>query len=314
MASQITTLTTLDLSLWSLEPAPTTSQVLSVLASNPTLHKVTLSMPEDNDDRGVNPPPRVSLRHLKELKLDGYSQYVFGFLDRLDHPKHMDQLDITLECAVEDLSHLIGPYLRHYLRHRGGSRGGLGLSLGFPLGHSIVLSVGDVGGIDFYIPAPARMNRFMTIAIDLNQSDLADTWNKAALDLISHSPREDIIYFHAYGDRMVMEDISAQLPNLRGLHLDGMPLSNLDGGGEIFPSLQYVLLDEVCLGDDDWGPLATFLDWRISSGNRLHTLVLVGSYWIDPAVWGSLERSVQEFAVILLTTSTTTTTTSSPVG
>ena len=302
MASQIVTLTSLDFDLSPHETAPTTSQVISILASNPTLRRVSLSVYGVPGDGG-NLPPRVSLRNLKELKLAGGTQDVFGFLDRLDHPRRMDLLDMTLDpCAVDDVSHLVGPYLRDYLRHRGGSQSGLGLSHGLPYDDSVIFRVGDVGGIDFSAPEPARMDPFMVITIELGQQDFMDVSKNAALDLIAHTPREDIIYLHSYGDPVAMGDVSTQLPNLRGLHFEGIPLyaafpkSNLNGGGEIFPSLQYALLDPVVVNDGDWSPLTTFLDRRASSGDRLHTLVLVGPYQIDQVMRGCLERSVQEFA------------------
>ena len=302
MTSRITALTTLDLDLWSLEPAPSASQVLSILASNPTLRKVSLSVSEDSGDAGGNPPPRVPLCNLKELKLDGNPQDVFGILGRLDHPSRLDLLDITFDpCEVEDISHPIGPYLRDYLRHRGGPQSGLRLSLTLPYDESIILHI-DAGGIDTSGPAPARMNPFMVVVIRLDQRRFEDVSKKVALDLITHIPREEIVYLHSNGDPVAMGDVSARLPNLRGLHLEGTPLSvafarpNLDGGEGILPSLQFVLLDRVDVYDGDWSPLTTFLDWRVSSGNRLHTLVMIGPYRMAPAVRRSLERSVQEFA------------------
>jgi len=103
ITSRIATLTILDLDFFTIEPTPTTSQVLSILASNPTLRKVAFSVDVTSaDDGDVTPPPRVPLRHLKELKLDGHLQGIFGILDRLDLPRDVDILDITLdECAVE---------------------------------------------------------------------------------------------------------------------------------------------------------------------------------------------------------------------
>ena len=300
LPSRITALITLDLDLFSLEPIPTTSQVLSILASNPTLRELSIS--------GFGTPcydlsPRVSLHHLEELELDGDPQGVFEFLDRLDHPRRMDRLDIALgPCAVEDTSHLIGPYLRDYLRHRGRSESGLGLSINLPSASRAVLRVGDVGGIDFHAPAPARMNQFMEIIVEVNLWHFMDLWEQVVSTLITHTPWEEIVYFQVCGENVDMEDIPIQLPNLRGLHFEktpfstAFPKSNLDRGEEIFPSLQYVLLDRVVVDDGDWSLLATFLDRRASSGNQLHTLVLTGDDWINPMVRSSLAASVQKFA------------------
>ena len=298
LTSRVTTLTILDLDLFTIEPTPTTSQVLSILVSNPTLRKVTLSMEVTHaDDDGRNPPPRAPLYQLKELKLDGYPQGIFGLLDRLELPKRMGILDITLdECAVEDISQIIGPYIRDYLRRRGRSQLGLGLSISSE--PDIELQAGDVDGIDFSVPAPARMNTFLDITIEFNRTPSKARLEKAALDLIAHVPREEVIYFRAYGKPLAMEEISAQLPNLRGLHFERVPLPAAfpravpDGDGKTLRCLQYIFLDRVFVGNGDWGPLFTFLLWRASSGNLLHSLVIVGSYRRPPTV---TQEMVQEF-------------------
>ena len=301
--SRITTLTTLDLNLFCLEPTPTSSQILSILASNPTLREVSIFRLLVDGDDGRIPSPRVSLHQLKELELDGNPQGVFEFLDRLEHPRRMDRLDITLgPCAIDDISHLVGPYLWNYLRHRGGSEDGLGLSFSLPYVSHAVLRVGDVGGIDFYAPAPARMNQFMEIVVEINLRNFMDLWEEVVFALITYVPREEVVYFQVCGENVDMEDVFTQLPNLRGLHFEGTPFStafpglNLDGCEDVFPSLQYVLLDRVAVDYDDWSLFTTFLDRRASSGNRLHTLVLIGAYQIYPMVRLSLMGSVQEFA------------------
>ena len=300
--SRITTLTTLDLHLVSLEPIPTTSQVLSILASNPTLLEVSISGFVAPGGDGENLPPRVSLHHLKQLELDGNPQGVFEFLDRFDHPGRMDRLGIALgPCVIEDVSHLIGPYLRDYLRHRGGSESGLGLCLSLPYPSRAVLQLGDVGGITFCAPALAGVNWFMEVIVEVDTGYYADLWENVALPLITHTPQEEIVYFKVCGRNVDMEDIPTQLPNLKGLHFEGAPFSTafpesiLDVGGVIFPSLRCILLDRVAMGDGDWALLATFLGRRASSGYRLHTLMLVGAYQINPMVRFSLEGSVQEF-------------------
>jgi len=307
IVSRTTALTTLGLNLHTTKPTPTTIQVLSILTSNPTLQKISLSgyWVAGGGGGGGNPSPRVSLHHLKDLELDGDPQCVFGFLSRLDHPRHLDRLFVALDpCVVEDISRFIGPYLQDHVQRRGRSQSGLGLTLRLPYDDFITLHIGDVGRMDFSAPVPAQMKPFVTISIELNQRVFADLWQKVALNLIAHTPREEIVYFQACGELMTTEDISIQFPNLRGLHFERTPLhtafprSNLDRAGKIFPSLQYVFLDRVIVDDGDWDPLTTFLDYRVSSGNRLHTLVHVGAYHMNPAVQRILEGLVQKFAYV----------------
>jgi len=300
ITSRVTALTTLDLALFSLQPIPTISQLLSILTSNPTLQKVSLSVGAAPDDGSRNPPPRVSLCHLKEFKLDGYPQDIFWLLDRLEFPRHMDNLDITLYgCTVEDVSQIIGPYLRDYLQHCGRSPGGLGLSRSSQ--RNVELEVGDAGGIDFSVPAPARVTVFMKISIEFNQTLFDGRMVEMTLDLIAHVPREEIVYFRVCGKPPAMEEVSARLPNLRGLHFERTPISatfpkaNIDGDGEIFRCLQYIYLDRAVVGGDGWRPLITFLLWRARSGRLLHSLVIAGSYRTLPNI---SQGAVREFRLI----------------
>ena len=285
ITSRVTALTTLDLNFYSLEPPPTISETVLLLTSNPTLRKVSLFGYGVGTHGDRNHTLRVPLRHLKELKLDGDLQDVFGLLNKLDHPRRMDHLDITLDaCEVEDVSQTIGPYVRNYLRHHG-AQGGLGLSL--PSWNDIDFHVGDVDGIDFSVPAPARMDTFMKFSIEFDRTP--PNLDKVTLDLIAHVPREEIVYFQAQGTPLATEDVSAQFPNLRGLRFEKTPLSvafpkvTPDRNGEVFPSLRYISLDQMVMsGGDGWEPLSTFLLRRVRAGRRLHSLVIVGPYRVVP--------------------------------
>jgi hypothetical protein len=69
LMSRIAGLTTLDLDVNYLSPTPTISQLLPILASNPTLQKVSLSGWQEvsaDGGGGENPSPLVPLHHLKE--------------------------------------------------------------------------------------------------------------------------------------------------------------------------------------------------------------------------------------------------------
>jgi len=297
--SRTPALTTLALGFSDPSTITTTSQVLSTLASIPTLQKVLLCGCGFLDDGGGESSFRVSLHHLRELELVGDSaRHVIGLLQQMDHPSNMDNLTVSLEdCKVADISQIIGPLLRDYLRCRGRSQSGLGLFLSSE--DHIVLHVGDAGGID--LSSPAQMNPFVVITIELNRVPFKDLLEKVSLDLIAHIPPEDVVYFHGYRKPVDMKDLSAQLPNLRTLHFDRTPLPaafpnpGLDRDGEIFPSLRHLFLDWVVVDCGDWSSLTTFLDCRASSGNQLHSLVIIGSYHMRPALPWIFRKVVGEF-------------------
>ncbi|KAF9646758.1 hypothetical protein BDM02DRAFT_3118156 [Thelephora ganbajun] len=302
LTSRTTALTTLDLNLKHPSPTPTTSQLLSILASNPALRTVVLANRAIPDDSGDGSSSQIQLHHLKRLQLKGDLRHVTGLLHRLAYPRIMDSLCIVLyDCAIADISQSIGPCLRDYLQRRGRSQSGLGLGVSLSSEGGIRFHVRDVGGIDLSAPAPARMKSLAFIGINTGQALPKDVMGKLTLDLIAHVPREEFVYFKACEQPVAMEDVSARFPNLKALHSLGTPLpaifptSNLDMDGDIFPSLQHVCLDSVVVKDDDWSPLTTFLARRSSSGNPLHSLGIAGRYCMRPEVLKSIRSMVRQF-------------------
>ena len=302
--SRTSVLTTLALGFTFLSSPPNTSQVLSILTSNPTLQKVKLSGCEYFNGGDGKPSFRVPLHHLREFEVSGDPQHVFGILHRLDPPRNMDNLTIGLEnCMVPDISQTIGPYLRDYIQRRGEPQPELGVVLP-PKGHDdIVFHVDDIGGTDIPTTGFARMKTFLVITLEFGDIPLEVPMEKLTLDLLTHVPREEVVYFRVYGKPVAMEDISAQFPNLKGLYLERTPLSaafpelNLDTDREIFPSLQYALLDWVDVDGGDWSPLTTFLDRRGSSGNRLPSFSIIGPYYVLSEIPEILRGIVQELRV-----------------
>ena len=175
--------------------APPTSQLLSILASNPVLRQVEISGclgPSDGGGRSF----RVQLHHLKKLELRGKFQHVFGLFERLDNPRNMDLLDLTLDdCDVADVSRIIGPYLRDHIQRREKSPGGLFLFLS-SLDY-LTLRIGDADRINSFIQAGVYDHSFVYISIFLNGQHHGDIREKAALDLITHPTERGCLPIHA---------------------------------------------------------------------------------------------------------------------
>ena len=68
------------------------------------------------------------------------------------------------------------------------------------------------------------------------------------------------------------------------------PNPNLIGDWRIFPSLEHILLDHLDVNGGDWSSLVAFLACRLSSGNRLGTLVITDSAHMCPEVVKSIRR------------------------
>jgi len=303
LTSQTTLLTTLKLFFDDESPIPTMTQLLSILASNPHLQKLILNpraIPDDDD--GSCPVP---LHHLEEIKLEGDTGQVFGLLRRLEHPNKMGMLSISLShCAATDIPQTIGPYLRDYLQRRGRSRNGLGLSLSS--GDWIVFTVGDVGQFRLSTSVSTRMSSFISITAGLDQGLPEDASEKLTLDLIAHTPREEIVYFRTCGSIEAVKDLRVQMPNLKGLDLLRVPLlavfPMLDQYGSCVherfpPSLQRLFLGRPHLDAYGWAPLIAFLSYRASSRNQLGSLLINGPCHMCFKVTRSVRDLVREFKI-----------------
>ena len=217
---------------------------------------------------------RVPFHHLKELILAGGPRDIFGFLHRLDHPRKMDNLHLTLhDCTVGDVSQVIGPYLRDHVQRRGRSQNGLGLSL--TSRHAITMRVGEVRGVDLSVLPIRGIDSFVEIIVEPNEAPRGEELDKTVLDLIAHVPREEIVFFETRGGRVAMGNVHARFPNLGALSFNATPLTavfpnpNPDG---VLASLRHVFLQNPVVNGGDWSPLMTFLSRRASSGNRLDSL------------------------------------------
>ena len=287
LTSRTRALTVLDLSIRPPSPTPTTSQLLSILSSNPLLQKIRLSEQVIPRDDGGTSSVGVSLYDLKEVELTGDVRDVIRLLYRLDHPRRMDNLTLTLkDRSIVETSQLIGPLLRDYLRSRGRSQHGLGLLLS-----DFSLHVGDVRGIN---PLLQRMDTFLVITMPRG-----DAWDRTILDLIAHAEGEEVVHFQSLDD-YGMRSIYPQFPNLRALSFAGgdlwtmFPEPDLGRDKETLTSLQHISLQALILDRDDWSPLITFLAYRVSSGNQLDTVEISDSSYMRPEVMEVVGGMVRE--------------------
>ena len=298
-------LTHLNLAFTHPSSNPTTSQLLSILESNPLLQKISLSwdaVPVDDDHMSICVP----LRHLRWLALAGDSRHVLTLLHRLEHPAILDQLDIALYgCTVTEFSETIGPYFKNHFQRRGSSQSGLGLDL--KCSDRIVLRVGDVVGAD---PSCVRLDKVVKFGIRMDQALTGDMREEAIIGLISHLPREELVHLEALdepvlGGTAAMGDIYAPFPNLGTLYLTGIHLPtafpgrnhNSNGDDVVLPYLQNLVLDHPEVDNFDWSPLTTFLAGRKPSGEGLDTFKIINSRHMCLEVAESIERMFQKFCV-----------------
>ena len=300
LTSRTSVLTTLEIDLSAPSPTPTTSQLLSILASNPALQKVRLAGCAVPDDGGGESSVRVQLYQLKELRLDGGLRHVVGLLDKLDRPRNMDNLSLTLHhIDVTDISQIVGPYLRDHLQRRDRHQNGPRLHVSSE--SRLQPWLGHVVRIDLSTQEGKRINTFVMIRVVLGETPGGTVVERVAFDLLTYAPLEEAIYFHTYSIPIATEGIRTRFPKLRTLSFEAVPLRmafpdcNLVESGEIFHSLEHLILERVVVDDGDWSPLVTFLVCRVSSENRLDTLEVTSSTHMCPKVMEGIRGMVRVF-------------------
>ena len=303
LTSRTSALTTLNLNLSNPSLSPTTSQLFSILASNPTLQHLGLVEHGIPNDGGNGSSSRAQLRHLKGLKLEGGLRHIIKLLHQLDHPRDMDDLSLSLYgCDIADIPQVIGPYLQDYLQRRNKPRNGLKVAVYSSHYISTAAHIRlHVGGAED-VPAQARENAFVTIIVLLDGIRQENILKGATLDLITHIPREEVVHFGAYCTAIPTEGACTRFPNLRVLSFELMPLfavfpDPLIEDGKILPSLEHVLLKDVFENNGDWSPLLTFLGRRLSSGNRLDTLVVARCSHVCQEVVNDIKGMVRELNI-----------------
>ena len=309
LMSRTSALTALRLDFRHPSPTPTTSQLLSILSSNPSLQRLSLVKCAIPDSFGHESSTRVQLHHLKELRLEGDLPHVFRLLDHLDHPRCMDRLSLTLyNSDIADISQTTGPYLRDYLRRRDGHQDRLCLrvSSGNPTGYRgghIDFQAGDAGELDLSAPEWERVGVFIAIVMLFKWTPHKNAIEKAALDLTTYAPLEEVVYLHTHNNTAAMEDLNVRFQNLKTLTFHMVPLDtafrnpNMIADRYTFPSLENISLGCVDVDTCGWSPLKTFLACRVSSGNRLDTLQITDSPHMCQELMEDIRGMVRELKV-----------------
>ena len=139
-------LTTLSFMFTDTSSTPTSSPLLSILASSPQLRNLDifgLLIPHLNVDESMI---RVLLRHLKKLRSNADFYILSQLLRRLDLPETLDErtLAFCCDCPVEEVSGFLGPYIRDH-RRDGRFRDGLEIPV-ISLADTIEIEVGTTSG------------------------------------------------------------------------------------------------------------------------------------------------------------------------
>ena len=297
LVEQTTLLTTLslDISEPSLTQSPTT-ELLSMLDSNPSLRVLSLggfAIPEDD---GGWPTSQVSLRHLRKLHLAGELRCVFRLLNRLAFPDTLDSMVFTVpNSTVEDLSQILKPRLRDYLRRDHMPQDKLVIKTHATRNH-LLIRISLVG------EPPSQSSFFVEVRTSLARRAPPSVVENLCLDLIAFTPRGRVCHFDTNLPTNRLEDLLFKMPNIKTLSLyratvsNGFLQPNSHGpraGTKLLPSLRSLYLENVTL-TDDWGNLQTYLAHQTSDGQAI-SLKIRGFSHLCPEVAQEIMDLVKGF-------------------
>ena len=262
IAQQTTLLTTLSIHTPA-NPALTTPQFLSLLASNPGLEVLSLSGSAIPDDNGGTSVSQVTLRHLKHLDLYGELRRVIWVSERLIFPHPLNSLRFgTRDSTVESVLQVLSPYVRLYFQGDHVVLDRLRLNV-LPF-HDMLISVENEGGVANYTPFSARFH--------VNMAHVAphDLLENLCHDFVtSIGPWLDrVCVLHTGLHPSNLEDILIAMPNIETLTLvnptvsEGFLQPNPDGpyaGSKLLPSLRTLYLIGAASNDPDWRALKAYL-------------------------------------------------------
>ena len=301
LASRTTLLTTLSLGIGKYSsPTITTSQLFSILTSNPNLQELSLSNPAlPNDADGST--FKMQLPNLKTLALEGELCHLLGLLRQLILPETLDDLYLAVSNYMEvDISQTLTPYMRDYFQRDARFQDRLGISSSAPY-RSTSISVGVVRTRNTVpVMEPPRVS--LAALADQPPPGVVE---RLFINIIATIPRERVVFLDVGRDAKPPEELFFVMPNIETLHLSDVQLSegflqpNPDGqhaNTKFFPSLRSLRLEDVVyLNDEDWNLLITYLAHQTSDGRAI-SLEVIGDFPDGfPEMVNGIRGLVEEF-------------------
>jgi len=264
---------------------PTTSQVLSLLASNPNIRSLVLRWPTISDKCRNDATSPVPLRRLEKLSLAGNTHQIFSILRQLELPEQID--DVVLEFRdykLGETHETIWPYIRDHLRRDSRFKDRLGVFIHssahcFSL-EARTISVGHHRPGKMHPRNPPRV----VFEVQISKGLSVEEQEEFFIDTLALVPRESVVCLEANLAVAEAEHVLTKMPNIEYLYLadvkmrEGFLLSDpgkTNPHQEFLPSLRWLSLEDAQAEDGDWGPLITYLTHR-ASGDQAVSLRVFG--------------------------------------
>ena len=308
---QATSLTTLSLGHMecNTNTGPTTSQLLSILASYPNLQDLSLyeaMVPQDVSDIDESESTlRLPLHHLKKLSLKGGCWDTIHLLDRLECPDMLDRVELELHrCKGEGIPEFLELYLRDRIRRDGRFHGRLGIHASSGL-NSFSFAVHTVGEFDIPTMLPGQGHPYLSFMAHIPFPAPPGVGEELCVDLVALTPREDVVDFTAELSQDAVRDLLVTMPNIEVLSLKNPavfdtflrtdPLSDT----KLLPSLRRLSLSYPTLQNNgDWNFLSTYLAHQTSGGQAILLKICGVHPPVPQEVAREMENLVEELNLI----------------
>lgn len=282
IASHTTALTTLEITvdIDDVAAIPTTSQLLSLLASNPHLQDVTLTrLRADPEGSVISPIPQL-MRHLEKLTVEGDFCSVLKLVEGLDYPRTMDELTlIVCKSRAEDVVTILAPLARDHVEREGRRRTRLGLSVKCYPG---CLSI-QASAIDNTSGEGQRLT-FASFIVHQSLDILDDDSLQMSADFIAQLSVHEVVHFGGDLSMDIVERVVPTMPRIQELHLirarleKGFLLPDPKATvvrKKLLPSLRHLYLEDVLPDKTGWKPLLSYLAHQTADGERISVAISV---------------------------------------
>ena len=283
VAMSTTALTTLALTFddHGIPTFPTIAELVSLLASNPTLRDVSFTSLWTDRTQAYSTPSRVPMHNLQRLTIDGDHRSTLELVQQIAYPNDIEHISLTVaECEANSVLATLG-VLAHDRLYRQLGRNPIGLGIFvhcFPNFFSL-----QADGVKDS-KEPVDKHCFSRFSAYLAQPIANHELVQLSTDFISNVPGEEVIFFRAELSMEIIRRTITTMPNITELYLVCTQLEagflqpeSTVGSHGLLPSLTQLHLKEVTSDQGSWHPLLEFLDRQTRTCRPL-SLTILGAH------------------------------------
>lgn len=302
LTSQTTRLTTLSLTLFPPSFPLSTSQLISILATNPNLQHLTLSCASLPGDVGAS-RVLVPLHRLKTLSLSGEFCSIFRLLQQLDLPPTLEYTELNMEkSALEGVYRTLGPYMEGFFQRDARFQDKLDVMNTPYRRRGVCVDVVHRTGYGEETSESGRPIPSARFSVSVVDPLPEPVLKELSLDLMAYIPRGGVNSLQMEHTFLKgSEELLVAMPKLKILWLMNVTLSDgflqsspagTHADRKLLPSLRSLILSGLTVRDDNWQPLINYLLDKAEDG--LVSCSVTSTSEMPPEVMEKIQGLVKE--------------------